>query len=122
MKSPISPIVILIAGWLVPGAGHFLLRKWGRGILLLVSIIAMFSIGISLQAAMINCAQSCRKLAPVKVRDISKMGVGLISGDAIEPGARLILWLSLKTRRWLGLGALSLGAGVLLGIYFWLVP
>lgn len=34
----------------------------------------------------------------------------------------LILWLSLKTRRWLGLGALSLGAGVLLGIYFWLVP
>ena len=24
----------LIAGWLVPGAGHFLLRKWGRGALL----------------------------------------------------------------------------------------
>src|ERR1700712_3509195 len=49
VKSPISPIVILIAGWLVPGAGHFLLRKWGRGALLLVSILAMFSIGISLQ-------------------------------------------------------------------------
>src|ERR1700709_1083415 len=48
-KSPISPIVILIAGWLVPGAGHFLLRKWGRGALLLVSIVAMFSIGVSLQ-------------------------------------------------------------------------
>lgn len=49
VKSPISPIVILIAGWLVPGAGHLLLRKWGRGVLLLVSILAMFSIGISLQ-------------------------------------------------------------------------
>ncbi len=34
----------------------------------------------------------------------------------------LILLASLKTRRWLGLGALSLGAGVLLGVYFWLVP
>ena len=34
----------------------------------------------------------------------------------------LVLWVSLKTRRWLGLGALALGAGALLGIYFWLVP
>ena len=34
----------------------------------------------------------------------------------------LVLWTSLKTRRWLGLGALSLGTAVLLGIYFWLVP
>jgi hypothetical protein len=39
----------LIAGWLVPGAGHFLLRKWGRGSLLSVSILAMFSIGIAMQ-------------------------------------------------------------------------
>ena len=39
----------LIAGWLVPGAGHFLLRKWGRGALLSVSILAMFSIGIAMQ-------------------------------------------------------------------------
>jgi len=48
-KSPVAPIVILFVAWLVPGAGHFLLRKWGRGALLLVSIVAMFSIGISLQ-------------------------------------------------------------------------
>jgi hypothetical protein len=39
----------LIAGWLVPGAGHFLLRKWGRGALLSISILAMFSIGIAMQ-------------------------------------------------------------------------
>jgi TM2 domain-containing membrane protein YozV len=39
----------LIAGWLVPGAGHFLLRKWGRGALLSVSILGMFSIGIAMQ-------------------------------------------------------------------------
>lgn len=43
------PLVILIAGWLIPGAGHFLLRKWIRGALLLVSIVAMFSIGIALK-------------------------------------------------------------------------
>jgi len=48
-KSPVSPILVLFAGWLIPGAGHFLIRKWGRGALLLISIVAMFAIGLSLQ-------------------------------------------------------------------------
>ncbi len=39
----------LIAGWLVPGAGHFLLRKWGRGALLSASILAMFVLGLAMQ-------------------------------------------------------------------------
>ena len=48
-KSSSMPIVILIAGWLIPGAGHFLLRKWIRGSLLMVSIVAMFFLGIALK-------------------------------------------------------------------------
>lgn len=39
----------LIAGWLVPGAGHFLLRKWGRGAMLALAILSMFSLGIAMQ-------------------------------------------------------------------------
>jgi TM2 domain-containing membrane protein YozV len=39
----------LIAGWLIPGAGHFLLRKWGRGALLAASILGMFAMGIAMQ-------------------------------------------------------------------------
>jgi len=39
----------LIAGWLVPGAGHFLLRKWGRGALLAASILGMFMLGLLMQ-------------------------------------------------------------------------
>ena len=38
----------LIAGWLVPGAGHFLLRKWGRGALLAASILGMFALGLAM--------------------------------------------------------------------------
>jgi hypothetical protein len=38
----------LIAGWLVPGAGHFLLRKWGRGTLLAAAILGMFATGIAM--------------------------------------------------------------------------
>jgi hypothetical protein len=39
----------LIAGWLIPGAGHFLVRKWGRGALLAASILGMFVMGLAMQ-------------------------------------------------------------------------
>jgi hypothetical protein len=39
----------LIVGWLVPGAGHFLVRKWGRGTLLALAILCMFALGIAMQ-------------------------------------------------------------------------
>ena len=39
----------LIAGWLLPGAGHFIQRKWIRGGLLLASIGGMFFLGIAMQ-------------------------------------------------------------------------
>ena len=39
----------LIVGWLVPGGGHFLLRKWGRGALLAISILSMFALGLAMQ-------------------------------------------------------------------------
>jgi hypothetical protein len=45
----LPPALILIAGWLIPGAGHFLLKKWIRGALLFVSIVAMFGIGLALK-------------------------------------------------------------------------
>ncbi len=43
-----SPALALLAGWLVPGAGHLLLGKWVRAALLMVSIVGMFAIGIAL--------------------------------------------------------------------------
>jgi hypothetical protein len=38
----------LIAGWLVPGAGHFLLGKWVRGSLLAASVLGMFATGLAM--------------------------------------------------------------------------
>ena len=46
----------LIAGWLVPGAGHFLLGKWGRGALLAASILGMFVLGIAMQGRLYSNA------------------------------------------------------------------
>ena len=48
-RSTTLPPLCLVAGWLIPGAGHFLLRKPIRGVLLLVSIVGMFAVGVALQ-------------------------------------------------------------------------
>jgi TM2 domain-containing membrane protein YozV len=42
-------IVVLVLGWLLPGAGHFMLRRWIRGLLLFISVIVMFTLGIMMQ-------------------------------------------------------------------------
>jgi hypothetical protein len=47
----------LIAGWLVPGAGHFLQRKWYRGALLAGSIFALFALGIAMQGKIYSSAK-----------------------------------------------------------------
>src|SRR6204780_2101746 len=42
-------VVAPLVGWLIPGGGHILLKRYGRGLLLLVSVVAMFLIGLGMQ-------------------------------------------------------------------------
>lgn len=42
------PAFALLAGWLIPGGGHFLIGKWKRGLLLFIAIMGMYGIGLSL--------------------------------------------------------------------------
>ncbi len=45
MTSVIAPAV----GWLIPGAGHVMQKRWIRGLLLFVSIGALFVLGLMMQ-------------------------------------------------------------------------
>jgi len=47
----LNPMAIIapIAGWLVPGAGHLIQRRWIRGVLLLISVFAMFVLGVRME-------------------------------------------------------------------------
>lgn len=38
-----------LLGWLIPGAGHLLLRRWWRGALLMVCVTTMFVLGLLMQ-------------------------------------------------------------------------
>jgi hypothetical protein len=38
-----------LAGWFLPGLGHFIQRRWIRGLLLMLAIFAMFFAGLGMQ-------------------------------------------------------------------------
>lgn len=42
------PMFALLLGWLIPGAGHLLLGRWIRGLLLFAAIVGMYVVGIAL--------------------------------------------------------------------------
>jgi hypothetical protein len=64
----------LIAGWLVPGAGHFLIRKPIRGALLAVSIISMFALGLAMQGRLYTSGQDILDMLGVA----GDLGTGLL--------------------------------------------
>jgi TM2 domain-containing membrane protein YozV len=43
-----SAVIAPILGWIIPGAGHIYLKRYVRGILLLISVFAMFFIGLAM--------------------------------------------------------------------------
>ena len=38
-----------VLAWLIPGAGHLVQKRWGRGLLLLIAIVAMFALGLAME-------------------------------------------------------------------------
>jgi len=47
-----APIVAL--AWIIPGGGHYLLKRPGRGVLLTVSVAAMFLLGLMMRGALFS--------------------------------------------------------------------
>ena len=82
----------LIAGWLVPGAGHFLVRKPIRGALLAVSIISMFALGLAMQGKLYTSAQD--------ILDMLGVAGDLGSGLSTLCAARLAWAVRRCRQRW----------------------
>ncbi|HEY4009096.1 MAG TPA: DUF6677 family protein [Acidobacteriaceae bacterium] len=82
------PAMVLIAGWLIPGLGHLILGKWIRAVLLFLSILGMFAVGLALQGKVYSPSTG-------DILDIlgfaGQLGLGLFCGIA----------------HWLGWGASS---------------
>jgi len=42
-------VVAPAIGWLIPGAGHLIQKRWIRGLLIMGSIVVMFLLGLAMQ-------------------------------------------------------------------------
>src|SRR5512134_67226 len=56
VRQPLPPLGVwappVALGWLIPGGGHFLLKRTGRGVLLLLSVTGMFLCGLMMRGSM----------------------------------------------------------------------
>lgn len=50
-QPPVTAMSVIVpaVAWLIPGAGHLVQKRWGRGLLLMVSITTMFVLGLWMQ-------------------------------------------------------------------------
>jgi len=49
--APVNMMAVLApaVGWLIPGAGHMIQKRWIRGLLILVSVATLFLLGLAMQ-------------------------------------------------------------------------
>lgn len=75
----------LIAGWLVPGAGHFLVGKRIRGALISFSILCMFALGLAMHGKLYSSAQDILDILGL-IGDLGN-GVLFLAGRILGLGA-----------------------------------
>src|SRR6266571_5082371 len=51
VSQPITNMSVIVpaVAWLIPGAGHLIQKRWIRGVLLMVSVVTMFVLGLLMQ-------------------------------------------------------------------------
>lgn len=57
-KSPALALLAGIAGWLLPGTGHLLLRQWGRSLAVFLTVGALAATGVALRGRLFTLATS----------------------------------------------------------------
>ncbi|MDQ6666233.1 MAG: hypothetical protein M3Z23_17785 [Acidobacteriota bacterium] len=62
VKQPIAPVrvwaVPVLLSWVIPGGGHFFLKRRGRALMLLASVALMFFAGLAMRGAMFKPQRS----------------------------------------------------------------
>jgi hypothetical protein len=67
-------VLLCLAAWIVPGAGHLWLRRWQKGLVFLLALPIMFAIGLALGGRLFPFTPSQPLVALAAIADV---GVGL---------------------------------------------
>ena len=57
-NNAVLAVVVTVAGWLVPGLGHLLLRKWGRALVYFLAVGALAVTGLALRGNIFSASSS----------------------------------------------------------------
>ena len=80
-------IFIALSGWLIPGAGHFVLKEYKRAVIILITIILTFCIG--LYVGSIGVIDWVRSWPWFIAQFMTSPAVGFI-GENTAPGGYLV--------------------------------
>ena len=97
-------LAICASGWLLPGIGHIVLRRWARGTLFMLAVMVMFALGVAMQGKLYDPTpeQPLHIFAfianlgvgmPYIVAQRLGYGAGLISAPSYDYGSTY-LWVS----------------------------
>lgn len=76
-QSNVVTTVACVGGLLVPGLGHLILKRWGRGALILVSILVMFTAGLAMDGALYPPPDSAALISFNTLGALANAGTGL---------------------------------------------
>jgi hypothetical protein len=85
-QSPAMTAAVCIGGLLIPGLGHFLLKRWVRGALLLAAIVLMFIIGLGMQGQLYRLPEDGRLISFNTLGVFANIGVGISYFIALSMG------------------------------------
>ena len=82
----VNPVIVCLAAWLIPGAGHLWFGRRFKGLVFLVALPAMFSIGLLLQGRIFPFEPSQPLVALASLADLG-IGVSYFVARALGQGA-----------------------------------
>jgi hypothetical protein len=114
-------MAICVGGWLVPGASHLILGRWGRGVAFTASVLAMFVLGLAMQGRLyaVPPEQPLHLFAfvadagvglPYFVADRLGYGVGVLASPNYDYGTTF-LWVAGLLNYLIVLDAFDIGRG-----------
>ena len=76
-QTPIMTAAICVGGLLVPGLGHFLLKRWYRAAILLVAITLMFVVGLGMEGQLYRPPEAGQWISFNTLGCFANIGVGI---------------------------------------------
>ena len=83
------PAVVCIVSWLVPGAGHLVQGRRQKGLVFLVSLVAMFAIGLGLEGRLFPFSFGDPLVGLAAVANLG-MGAPYLAASALGLGAGVV--------------------------------